>query len=110
MRIPENCFLVFIVLLFAPPLFPSDIHPSCEIAKDSIVRLSESGLAQVSNLGSIRITCQVPARPFPSKPGEFRSLLTAATSAYEISPSGSKKLVPSEVHNVGGGGDRVRTR
>jgi len=56
-------------------------------------------------LGSVRITCRVPARPFPSKPGEFRPILAAATSAYEISPGGGKKLVPSEVHIVGGGGD-----
>jgi len=44
MRIRENCFLAIIVLLFAPGSFPSDIHPSCEIAKNSIVSLSESGL------------------------------------------------------------------
>jgi hypothetical protein len=37
--------------------------------------------------------------------GEPRYGLKAATTAYEISTDGSKKLVPSEVHIVGGGGD-----
>jgi hypothetical protein len=56
-------------------------------------------------LGSIHITCRIPPRPFPTKPGESRNGLTAATTAYEISANGSKKLVPSEVHVFGGGGD-----
>jgi hypothetical protein len=60
----------------------------------------------VSNLGGIRITCRVPARPFPTTPGgEGRYGLKVATSAYEISADGRKKLVPSKVHIVGGGGD-----
>lgn len=55
-------------------------------------------------MGGIRITCRVPARPFPTKPGESRNGLRAATTAYEISANGSKTLVPSEVHYVGAGG------
>ena len=93
------------ILLSASVTFANDIRPSCELAKESILSRSASGLAQVSNLGSIRITCRVPARPFPTKPGESRNGLRAATTAYEISAIRSKMLVPSEVHYVGGGGD-----
>jgi hypothetical protein len=92
------------ILLSASVTFASDIRPSCELAKETILSRSSSGLAQVSNLGSIRIRCRVPARPFPTKPGESRNGLRAATTAYEISANGSKKLVPSEVNYVGGGG------
>jgi hypothetical protein len=93
------------ILLFASFAFATDTRPSCEMAKESIVSRSSSGLAQVSNLGGIRITCHVPARPFPTTPGgEPRYLLKVATTAYEISADGTKKLVPSEVHVVGGGG------
>jgi hypothetical protein len=91
------------ILLSASVTFASDIRPSCELAKESILGQSSSGLAQVSNLGSIRIRCRIPARPFPSKPGESRNGLTAATTAYEISADGSKKLVPSEVSVFGYG-------
>ena len=103
MRISENCFPAMIVLLFASVTYASDIRPSCELAKESIVSRSSSGLAQVSNVGDIRIRCRIPARPFPTKPGESRNGLTAATTAYEISADGSKKLVPSEVRVFGGG-------
>lgn len=92
------------ILLFASVAFATDKLPSCELAKESIVSRSSSGLAQVSNLGSIRIRCRIPARPFPTKPGESRNGLTAATTAYEVPTNGSKKLVPSEVHVFGGGG------
>lgn len=91
------------ILLSASVTFASDIRPSCELAKESILSRSSSGLAQVSNVGDIRITCRVPARPFPTKPGESRNGLTAASIAYEISSTRTKKLVPSEVHVVGGG-------
>lgn len=67
---------------------------------------SSSGLAQVSNLGDIQITCSVPLRPFPKKPGESQEGLMPSTVAYEILGDGSKKLVPSEVKKTGGGGDR----
>ena len=93
------------ILLSASATFASDIPPSCELAKQSILSRSSSGLAQVSNLGSIRIRCRIPARPFPTKPGESRNGLTAATTAYEVSADGGKRLVPSEVHVFGGGGD-----
>jgi hypothetical protein len=76
---------------------------SCELESKSIVSRSSSGLAQVSNLGDIRITCSVAARAFPTKPGEGRYGLRVATTAYKISSDGSKKLVPSEVHQSGGG-------
>lgn len=84
--------------------FGGDKPASCELASKDIVSRSSSGLAQVSNLGDIQITCRVPARPFPTKPGESRNGLRAATTAYKISPDGHKKLVSSEVHQSGGGG------
>jgi len=93
------------ILLFASVAFASDLRPSCELAKKSILSVSPSGLAQVSNVGDIHITCRIPARPFPTKSGETRYGLGAATTAYEITANGTKKLVPSEVHVVGGGGD-----
>jgi hypothetical protein len=93
------------ILLIASVAFATDTLPSCELAKESIVSRSSPGLAQVSNLGGIRITCRVPARPFPTTPGgEPRYLLKVATTANEISADGTKKLVPSEVYVVGGGG------
>jgi hypothetical protein len=93
------------ILLSASATFAGGIRPSCELAKESILGRSSSGLAQVSNLGAIEITCHVPARPFPTKPGTSRNGLRAETTAYKVSPDGSKKLVPSEVHQFGGGGD-----
>ena len=94
------------ILLFASVTFATDTRPSCELAKESIVSRSSSGLAQVSNVGGIRIKCYVPARPFPTKPGgEPRPGLKATTAAYEISADGSKKSVPSEVRVFAGGGD-----
>ena len=92
------------LLLLSSLAFGGDKPALCELASKSIVSRSSSGLASVSNLGDIRFTCRVPARPFPTKPGESRNGLRAATTAYKISPDGSKKLVPSEVHQSGGGG------
>jgi hypothetical protein len=91
------------VLLLSSVAFGGDKPASCELAGKSIVSRSSSGLAQVSNLGDIEIICRVPARPFPIKPGESRNGLRAATTAYKISPDGSKKSIPSEVHESGGG-------
>jgi hypothetical protein len=97
--------LIAQLLLLSTVAFGGDKPASCELASKSIVSRSSSGLAQVSNLGDIQITCRVPARPFPTEPGgESRKGLRAGTSAYKISPDGSKKLVPSEVHQTGGGG------
>ena len=70
----------------------------------SIVSRSASGLAQVSNLGDIQIPCRVPARPFPTKPGESHNGLRATTTAYKIAPDGKRKSVRSEVHQSGSGG------
>ena len=91
------------ILLVASATFASDTRPSCELAEESILSWSSSGLAQVSNVGDIRITCRVAARPFPTKPGESRNGLKAATTAYEIAANGSKTLVPSEAQYIGGG-------
>jgi hypothetical protein len=93
------------LLLLSSVALGGDKPASCELASKSIVSRSSSGLAQVSNLGDIQITCRVPARPFPTKPGESRNGLSVATTAYRISPVGSKGLVPSEVHQSGAGTD-----
>jgi len=91
------------LLLLSSAAFGGDKPAACELASKNIVSRSSSGLAQVSNLGDIQITCRVPVRPFPTKPGESRNGLRAATTAYKISPDGHKKSVPSEVHQSGGG-------
>jgi len=93
------------LLLLSSTALGGDKPASCELTGKSIVGHSSSGLAQVSNLGDIQITCSVPARPFPTEPGgESRKGLGAATAAYKISSDGGKRLVPSEVHQSGGGG------
>jgi hypothetical protein len=85
--------------------FGGDTPALCELASKSVVSRSSAGIAQVSNLGSIQVICRVPARPFPTEPGGAgRYGLRVATTAYKISPNGSKKLVPSEGHQTGGGG------
>jgi hypothetical protein len=82
--------------------FGGDKPAACELATQSIVSRSSLGLAQVSNLGDIQITCRVPARHFPTKPGVSRHALKATTIAYKTFPD-SRTLVPSEVHQLGGG-------
>jgi hypothetical protein len=82
--------------------FAGDKPASCELVGKSVVSHSSSGLAQVSNLGDIQITCSVTERPFPTKAGENRNVLKASTVTYQVLPDGSKKLVPSEVHQTGG--------
>jgi hypothetical protein len=96
--------IILALLLLPPAAFGGDKPASCELAPQSIVSRSSPGLAQVSNVGDIQITCRVPARPFPTKPGTSRSGLRVMTSAYKVSQDGSKELVPSEVHQYGGGG------
>lgn len=90
------------LLLFSSVILGSDKHASCELANKNIVSRSSSGVAQVSNLGDIEITCRVASRPLAINPGESRNALTAASIAYIFS-DGGKKRVPSEVHQVGGG-------
>jgi len=92
------------ILLLTSVAFANDQPASCEIAKSSIASRSVTGLAQVSNLGLIEVICSVPARPFPTKPGEFQNGLRAGTTAYEISQNGAPKEVPSEAetHGIGG--------
>jgi hypothetical protein len=96
--------IVFALLLLSRLALGGEKPASCELARQSIVSSSSSGLAQVSNVGDIQITCRVPARPFPTKPGTSRSGLKAVTTAYKVFSDGSKKLVLSEVHQYGGGG------
>jgi hypothetical protein len=97
-------YLLTTQLLFLSAVaFAGDKPVSCELVGKSVVSRSSSGLAQVSNLGDIQITCNAPPRPFPTKAGESRGLLKVATVAYQILPDGSKKLVPSETKPTGGG-------
>jgi hypothetical protein len=91
------------LLLLSSVAFAADKPASCELVGKSVVSRSSSGLAQVSNLGDIQITCNVPPRPFLTKAGESRSLLKVATVAYQILPDGSKKFVPAETSRTGGG-------
>jgi hypothetical protein len=97
--------LIIQLLLLSSGAFAGDKPASCELAGKSVVSRSSSGLAQVSNLGDIQITCSVPARPFPTEAGESRSLLKVATVAYQILPDGDQKVVPSETNQTGGGSD-----
>ena len=109
MRIFVNSLIL--VRASGPVLFRSGRRQACviELTTKNIMSRSSSGLAQVSNVGDIEITCRVAARPFPSKPGESRNGLTAATEAYLTSSDGTEMLVPSEVivHGGGGGGFMV---
>jgi hypothetical protein len=91
------------LLVLSSLAFGGDKPAACELESKNIVSRSSSGLAQVSNLGDIQITCRVPSRPFPTKPGEIRYMLKVATVALQISADGSTKPVPSEVHPTGGG-------
>lgn len=92
--------LITQLLLLSSVALAGDKPASCELAGRSVASRSSSGLAQVSNLGDIQITCSAPARPYSW--GESRSLLKIATVAYELFPDGSKKLVPSETNQTGG--------
>ena len=76
---------------------------SCKLRDSSILSHSSAGLDQVSNLAFIEVECSVPSRPFPSKPGESRAGLRAATTAHQIDQSGVRKEVPSETNSRGGG-------
>jgi mRNA-degrading endonuclease RelE of RelBE toxin-antitoxin system len=105
-------FLILVQILALCCIAFGDDQPAlCELATTSIVSRSSTGLAQVSNLGDIEIECRVAARPFPSRPGESRNGLTAATEAYLISSDATKTLVASEVlvHGGGGGGFKAET-
>ncbi len=93
------------LLVLSSAALGGDKPVSCELASKSIMSRSSSGLAQVSNLGDIQIRCHVPARPFPTKPGEVQYMPRVATSAYKVSPDGTRQLVPSEVKQSGGGSD-----
>ena len=90
-------------LLFVPRALSADIRPSCALAEKSIIGRTPTGLAQVSNLDSVEVTCRIPARRVPTKPGEGLDGLGVHTNAYEISPNGERKLVPSEVKVPGSG-------
>lgn len=91
------------VLLLSQIAFGADKPALCELANQSVVGRSSAGIAQVSNMGAIQITCSVPARNFPIKAGETLNGLRAATTVYELPQNGGKKVVPSEVQVSGGG-------
>jgi hypothetical protein len=91
------------LLVLSSLAFGGDKPASCKLESKSIMSRSSSGLAQLSNVGDIQIECRVPARPFPTKPGEGRYGLKAATVAKQIFPDGGQKVVPSEVNPTGVG-------
>jgi hypothetical protein len=93
--------------MLASVAFAADKPALCELAKTSIISVSPSGLAQVSNLGSIEITCRVSGRPFPNKPTENRGALKAGITAVEFFPDGNKKVVSSEAHEHGEWSDYI---
>jgi hypothetical protein len=97
-------YLLLAQILFVSCVaFAGDGTASCEIADKSILARTASGLAQVSNVGNIEITCSVPARAFPTTPGgKPLGGLKVATKAYKVSRDGGEKLVPSEVNVTGG--------
>ena len=64
--------LITRLLLLSSVAFAGDKASSCELVGKSVVSRSSSGLAQVSNLGDIQITCSAPARPYSGS--ESRSL------------------------------------
>jgi len=90
------------ILLVSSLAFGTDPPASCEIAEKSVVSRSSSGVAQVSNLGLIQITCRVAARHWTPKPGVVHNALKAEATVYEISADGARSLVPSEVSVSGG--------
>jgi hypothetical protein len=94
--------ILLVEILLLPLLaFAGNKPASCGLGKNTAVTLSPEGLPQVSNLTTI---CIVPARPFPTKPGEFQNGLQAETTVYEVLGDGSKRVVPSDVTVHGGGG------
>jgi len=96
------------MLLISSLAFTADAPASCEIAETNVLSRSSSGIAQVSNVGLIQITCHVPARPWSPKPipGQPSNALQVKTTAYQIAADDTKTLVPSQVNQTGGGGDR----
>jgi hypothetical protein len=98
------------ILFLTSVAFANDQIASCEITKSTIVSLSPAGLRQVNNLRLIEVVCSVPGRPFPSKPGEVRNGLRAATTAHEITQNGDRKEVSSEADASGSGQDFKQER
>jgi hypothetical protein len=104
-RIPLRYLLITQILLLSSLAFAADKPASCELAGKSVVSHSPSRLAQVSNVGLIEITCVVHVQHVPAGTAGSRSLLRVATVAYQVLPDGSKKPVPSETNQTGGGSD-----
>ena len=75
----------------------------CMLEAGSIQGHSASGIPQVSNLGNIQIRCSVPARPFPSKPGESRNGLGANAIAYDVTKDSGQQAFAAKVNPTGGG-------
>jgi hypothetical protein len=91
------------ILLVSGVAFAGDGTATCKLADKNIVARTASGLAQVSNMGDIEITCSVPERAFPITPGSRPlSGLKVSTKARQLSRDGSEKLVPSEAQVTGG--------
>jgi hypothetical protein len=96
--------MVLVHILLLTSLAAIDGHTaSCTVRDTSVISHSSAGLAQVSNLALIEVECNVPARPFPTRPGESRNGLRAVATAYQVGPDDVRKEVPSETNDRGGG-------
>jgi hypothetical protein len=101
-------YAVLQLLLLSTLGFADHAPASCQISDKSVLSNSASGIAQVSNLELIQISCHVAARGPLMKPGEVRYGLKAEAAVYKISADGTRNSVPSDV-NVSGGGSRGTT-
>lgn len=97
------------ILLLSSLAFAGNRLAWCELAKDSKGTTSEQGLPQIGNLGQIDIECTVPARPFPTKPGEMQLAVQVRTTVYQLLGAGDRRAVASDVILHGGGRHYLRT-
>ena len=101
-------------LLLAPLLVPLNALAAadgtvCLLEPSSIVSRSPAGIAQVSNVGDIRVRCSVPSRPVTLKPGEGLMAFGAKTAeAFLLLPNGRTHEVAAEIKGSGGGNDQTR--
>lgn len=76
---------------------------SCGVMPQSVVARSAAGLAQVSNLALISVEAIVGRRSMP--PSGVLEGLKADVTVYQVSPAGTRTVVPASITVFGGGGD-----
>ena len=86
--------ILALTLLLTSFAFAGDPRANCSLTKASILSVTSSGVAQVSNVGLIDLTRSFPGRPFPTQPGTSKSLPKVVSTAYEIKSNGDKEQVP----------------